>query len=164
MAAEGHQTIRLIDQPIRRIGWPRCESEACGQGGSRATSTQTKSRALQDEGISEVVNVLVSSNQPVNPRSGLIHELRGCPNKAELILLTGDQTRKSWGREEWPEVVAASLADGVAKGGSRRNREALDLSLAPLAILPLDETALWRYGDLRADLDRQGTPIGALDP
>ena len=60
-------------------------------------------------------------------------------------------------------VVAAELAYGVAKSGSARNREALDLFLAPLAILPFDEAALWCYGDLRADLERQGTPIGALD-
>jgi tRNA(fMet)-specific endonuclease VapC len=60
-------------------------------------------------------------------------------------------------------VVAAELAYGVAKSGSTRNRQALDLFLAPLAILPFDETALWCYGDLRADLERQGTPIGALD-
>lgn len=31
-------------------------------------------------------------------------------------------------------VVAAELAYGVAKGGSMRNRQALDLFLAPLAI------------------------------
>ena len=60
-------------------------------------------------------------------------------------------------------VVAAALAYGVSKSGSTRNRAALDLFLAPLAILPLDETALWCYGDLRADLERQGTPIGAHD-
>ena len=60
-------------------------------------------------------------------------------------------------------VAAAELAYGVAKSGSKRNREALDLFLAPLAILPFDEAALWSYGDLRADLERQGTPIGALD-
>ncbi len=60
-------------------------------------------------------------------------------------------------------VVAAELAYGVAKSGSTRNRQALDLFLAPLVILPFDEAALWCYGDLRADLERQGTPIGALD-
>ena len=58
-------------------------------------------------------------------------------------------------------VVAAELAYGVAKSGSTRNREALDLFLAPLAILPFEEAALWCYGDLRADLERQGTPIAA---
>ncbi len=60
-------------------------------------------------------------------------------------------------------VVAAELAYGVAKSGSARNRQALDLFLAPLAILPFDEAALWVYDDLRADLERKGTPIGSLD-
>ncbi|MFM9103874.1 MAG: type II toxin-antitoxin system VapC family toxin [Cyanobium sp.] len=60
-------------------------------------------------------------------------------------------------------VVAAELAYGVARSGSTRNRQALELFLAPLAILPLDEAAFWIYGDLRADLERKGTPIGALD-
>ena len=35
--------------------------------------------------------------------------------------------------------------------------------LAPLIILPFDAAAVWFYGDLRADLERQGTPIGSLD-
>jgi tRNA(fMet)-specific endonuclease VapC len=29
--------------------------------------------------------------------------------------------------------------------------------------LPFDDAALWTYGDLRADLERRSTPIGALD-
>ena len=60
-------------------------------------------------------------------------------------------------------VVAAELAYGVAKSGSARNRQALEMFLAPLTILPFDEAALWAYGDLRADLERRGTPIGSLD-
>jgi len=60
-------------------------------------------------------------------------------------------------------VVAAELAYGVAKSSSTRNRQALELFLAPLAILPFDEAAFWIYGDLRADLERKDTPIGALD-
>ena len=60
-------------------------------------------------------------------------------------------------------VVAAELAYGVAKSGSARNREALEMFLAPLIILPFDVAALWAYGDLRAELERKGTPIGALD-
>jgi tRNA(fMet)-specific endonuclease VapC len=60
-------------------------------------------------------------------------------------------------------VVAAELAYGVAKSGSARNRQALEMFLAPLEILPFDEAALWAYGDLRAKLERKGTPIGALD-
>ncbi len=60
-------------------------------------------------------------------------------------------------------VVAAELAYGVAKSGSTRNRQALKMFLAPLVILPFDEAALWVYGDLRAELERKGTPIGSLD-
>jgi tRNA(fMet)-specific endonuclease VapC len=60
-------------------------------------------------------------------------------------------------------VVAAELAFGVAKSGSARNREALDMFLAPLTILPFDAAAVWVYGDLCADLERRGTPIGSLD-
>lgn len=60
-------------------------------------------------------------------------------------------------------VVAAELAFGVAKSSSARNRQALEMFLAPLTILPFDEAAVWTYGDLRADLERRGTPIGSLD-
>jgi len=60
-------------------------------------------------------------------------------------------------------VVAAELAYGVAKSGSPRNRQALEMFLAPLIILPFEEAALWAYGDLRSELERKGTPIGALD-
>ena len=60
-------------------------------------------------------------------------------------------------------VVAAELAYGVAKSGSIRNRQALEMFLAPLTILPFDETAVWAYGELRAELERKGTTIGSLD-
>ena len=60
-------------------------------------------------------------------------------------------------------VVAAELAFGVAKSGSPRNRQALEMFLAPLTILPFDTPVVWAYGDLRADLERRGTPIGSLD-
>ena len=60
-------------------------------------------------------------------------------------------------------VVAAELAFGVAKSRSTRNRQALEMFLAPLAILPFDDAAVWAYGGLRADLERRGTPIGSLD-
>lgn len=60
-------------------------------------------------------------------------------------------------------VVAAELAFGVAKSGSLRNRQALEMFLAPLTILPFDQKASWIYGDLRADLQKRGTPIGSLD-
>ncbi len=60
-------------------------------------------------------------------------------------------------------VTAAELAFGVAKSGSVRNREALEMFLAPLEVLPFDASVMWHYGDLRAGLERRGQPIGALD-
>ncbi len=60
-------------------------------------------------------------------------------------------------------VVVAELAFGVAKSGSVRNRQALEMFLAPLTILPFDERAAWAYGELRAVLERRGTPIDSLD-
>jgi tRNA(fMet)-specific endonuclease VapC len=60
-------------------------------------------------------------------------------------------------------VVVSELAFGVAKSGSARNRQALEMFLAPLAVLPFDDAAAWAYGALRADLERRGNPIGALD-
>ncbi len=60
-------------------------------------------------------------------------------------------------------VTAAELAFGVAKSGSVRNRQALEMFLSTLEILPFDESAIWHYGDLRTDLERRGQPIGTLD-
>ena len=60
-------------------------------------------------------------------------------------------------------VVLSELAFGVAKSGSTRNRQALEMFLAPLVVLPFDDAAAWAYGTVRADLERRGTPIGALD-
>jgi len=60
-------------------------------------------------------------------------------------------------------VVAAELAFGVAKTGCLRNRQALEMVLAPLTILPFDQKAGWIDGDLRAELQKRGTPIGSLD-
>lgn len=60
-------------------------------------------------------------------------------------------------------VTAAELAFGVAKSGSVRNRQALDMFLSTLEILPFDESVIWHYGDLRTDLERRGQPIGTLD-
>jgi len=60
-------------------------------------------------------------------------------------------------------VTAAELAFGVAKSGSVRNRQALEMFLSTLEILPFDESAIWHYADIRADLERRGQPIGTLD-
>lgn len=60
-------------------------------------------------------------------------------------------------------ITGAELDFGVAKSGSQRNRDALDKFLAPLEVLPFDVDAMHAYGPLRAELQRRGQPIGALD-
>lgn len=60
-------------------------------------------------------------------------------------------------------VVTAELAFAVAKSDSARNRQALEMFLAPLTVLLFDEAAACAYGDLQAELERLGTLIGSLD-
>ena len=53
---------------------------------------------------------------------------------------------------------------GAAKSGfPNKNRAALETFLLPFAVLSYDKAAVAVYGQLRADLERTGTPIGSLD-
>jgi tRNA(fMet)-specific endonuclease VapC len=60
-------------------------------------------------------------------------------------------------------ISAAELAFGVAKSRSNRNRAALEAFLLPLEVSPFDLSVAFAYGDLRAELERRGEPIGPLD-
>jgi len=60
-------------------------------------------------------------------------------------------------------VAVAELAFGVAKSGSVKNRGALQAFLVPLEIVSFDLAAALTYGDMRAELERRGQPIGPLD-
>lgn len=60
-------------------------------------------------------------------------------------------------------ITASELYWGVCKSGSVRNQSALDKFLSPLTVLDYDQAAARKYGELRAYLDKQGTPIGPLD-
>ena len=60
-------------------------------------------------------------------------------------------------------ISAAELAYGVAKSSSDKNRAALEMFLAPLAVVPFGENAIWQYGQLRTDLEKRGHPIGPMD-
>jgi tRNA(fMet)-specific endonuclease VapC len=61
-------------------------------------------------------------------------------------------------------VTLAELQYGVAKSTfPERNQEALATFTLPLEILPFDAPAAVAYGAIRATLERQGTPIGAMD-
>lgn len=61
-------------------------------------------------------------------------------------------------------ITFAELQFGVAKSRhSARNAAALEQFVLPLEVLSFDEAAAKVYGQLRATLEAQGTPIGALD-
>ena len=60
-------------------------------------------------------------------------------------------------------ITASELFWGVRKSGSRRNAEALERFLAPLTVADYDLAAARAYGEVRAGLERKGTPIGPLD-
>ncbi len=61
-------------------------------------------------------------------------------------------------------ITVAELMYGVQKSQHReQNRIALEQFLLPLVVAPFDAYAATKYGALRAALEAQGTPIGALD-
>lgn len=61
-------------------------------------------------------------------------------------------------------ITVAELQFGVQKSRFvRQDQQALDQFLIPLVIAPFDYQATMIYGKIRADLEREGTPIGALD-
>jgi tRNA(fMet)-specific endonuclease VapC len=61
-------------------------------------------------------------------------------------------------------ITLAELQFGVAKSNDPpRNTIALAHFCAPLEICPFDHEAASIYGQVRADLERAGTPIGPLD-
>lgn len=61
-------------------------------------------------------------------------------------------------------ITLSELRYGVAKSSDpARNTVALAHFCAPLEICPFDHEAASTYGDIRARLERAGTPIGPLD-
>lgn len=61
-------------------------------------------------------------------------------------------------------ITLAELQYGVARSSDpARNHVALIHFCPPLEILPFDDRAAGVYGELRADLERAGQPIGPLD-
>lgn len=61
-------------------------------------------------------------------------------------------------------VTYAELIHGVEKSKAvNKNRIALTLLLADIEILSFDANAAESYGEIRAELERKGTPIGPLD-
>lgn len=61
-------------------------------------------------------------------------------------------------------ITLSELEYGVSKSTKpAQNKLALAGFVAPLEILPFDDQAALRYGQIRAHLERQGTPTGPLD-
>ena len=61
-------------------------------------------------------------------------------------------------------ITFAELEYGAAKSSlPEQNREALIAFTAPLEVLPFDDNASLHYGEIRADLERSGMVIGAMD-
>lgn len=61
-------------------------------------------------------------------------------------------------------ITFSELVYGVEKSQAvEKNRLALSLFLSNIAILPFDQQAAIEYGNIRATLEKQGTPIGGMD-
>lgn len=61
-------------------------------------------------------------------------------------------------------ITVAELEFGVQKSQfSAKNKQALSQFLLPLEIVDFDDVAAVAYGNIRAFLEQQGTPIGSLD-
>jgi len=61
-------------------------------------------------------------------------------------------------------ITLSELQYGVEKSASpAKNQQALSLFLHPLSIYPYDPNAASIYGQIRADLEKKGLPIGPLD-
>ena len=61
-------------------------------------------------------------------------------------------------------VTVSELQYGVAKSAAvERNEAALGKFLLPLEVVSYDEIAARHYGRIRCFLEKQGTPIGAMD-
>lgn len=58
-------------------------------------------------------------------------------------------------------IVAAELRFGAAKRGSKRLTSQLEAVLGVLAVLRLEGPADAVYGDVRAEIEREGRPMGA---
>jgi len=61
-------------------------------------------------------------------------------------------------------IVLAELYYGAARHPQRHSiRKEIDEFVARLVVIPWDETAADHYGNIRTDIEKFGTPIGAMD-
>ncbi len=61
-------------------------------------------------------------------------------------------------------ITVSELQYGIGKSKTRRlNKQRIEEFIAPLEIIPYDEMAAERYGEIRYQLAKQGKTIGPLD-
>ncbi|WP_237152507.1 type II toxin-antitoxin system tRNA(fMet)-specific endonuclease VapC [Oryzibacter oryziterrae] len=61
-------------------------------------------------------------------------------------------------------IVLAELEFGMRKSARpEQNLKGLELFVSGLHVLPFDAPAAQHFGQIRADLERAGTPVGTLD-
>jgi tRNA(fMet)-specific endonuclease VapC len=61
-------------------------------------------------------------------------------------------------------ITAAELRYGASKSNLvKSNHEILDVFLDKMTVLPLEKDVAKTYGNIRAVLEKKGTPIGHLD-
>jgi tRNA(fMet)-specific endonuclease VapC len=61
-------------------------------------------------------------------------------------------------------ITLSELRYGVAKSTHQeKNTKALDEFITPLEVVSFDEEAAHVYGEIRASLEKAGTPIGSMD-
>jgi len=61
-------------------------------------------------------------------------------------------------------ITLSELRYGVAKSTHQeKNAKALDEFITPLEVISFDEEAAHVYGEIRATLEKSGTPIGSMD-
>lgn len=61
-------------------------------------------------------------------------------------------------------ITLAEMQYGISKSSKpERNQLALAAFLSNIAVLPFDDKAAVEYGDIRAGLEKKGTPIGGND-
>lgn len=67
------------------------------------------------------------------------------------------------GKTAISSIVAAELWAGAEKSGRPAAIAMLEEFLTLFPVMDFNQTAARHYGDIRADLEKRGTPIGPLD-
>jgi tRNA(fMet)-specific endonuclease VapC len=84
--------------------------------------------------------------------------------KRQPASILGRLSGKSIGQVSISSITLGELAFGASKSiRSQQSKAALGEFLLALEVAAFDEGAALQYGDVRAVLERAGTPIGPLD-